>query len=355
MEFPNFELVDELTQNAVDYFADQMVTVYDYYFGENNNNANVPHVLPAFYSGKTLFIGNVWQYNSDAPASYNAPFVTYFQASSDPQFSPFFTQWKFTPSYSEFTGSESNKAILYSMAEQMSSTFLTVNYSPNTVFPVFYTNANYPKIESWDSSNNPYIFSYNSNMRHIGQGITRIQIQYLETINTNYPNYGWVDRSSLYVPLVATINITNSNSNIYSSFPNSKQFTASDGMTYTLKYSNYGIALPFEGKNLTYNDIRNAINEIFKEGDTNITYPSYNYAKYETEYYIPHSNDLPELPELPSLDDINNYTTFEIGDYLKPFIASFNFVYSALNQLGIVAVVLATVMIKFIIRKIKGR
>ena len=147
------ELPLKLTQNGLDYIAKQYQTIYDAYFGEENDNSEEAIIMPLILNGFGVASDNVWFYDSSAPDNYYACWFYDVHIDGDQTPDTYFG----TPVFDATTSHQRNPYVTGSNLERCDS----IAQSITNVFTVT-ANSNFatPVTYQYHTENNPYLIHY---------------------------------------------------------------------------------------------------------------------------------------------------------------------------------------------------
>ena len=332
------ELPLKLTQNGLDYIAKQYQTIYDAYFGSENDNSEEPLITPLILNGTGYCTSNVWFFDSSAPDNYYAKFLYDIHVYGDSQPESYVSNIRFDVEDSHSTNPNvtgNNLARCDAIAQDIDNLF-TINAGNNFATPVTlrYSTESNPFLTHYTNFPNYYdetIFSVTSDYRNFGN-VNKVRVRPVThgTSDLNFFSSSDGLRLNLLKETQFYTNTCNNqvvnnivNNNDYSS----DTYTTISGDTITYYYNDYSVIIPSSGGGgvgiggvggiaLGYVDIESIFGSLIDNltikwgnegGDVpELHFPTYDEIKFgyidQGDFYIEPIEQIPVLPVAPSFD-----------------------------------------------------
>lgn len=372
------ELPLKLTKNGLQYIAKQYQTIYDAYFGSDDDNSDKPLVMPYICNGAVAWTDNVWFLDASAPDNYQATYFSILTLNGSEPLNTWFTEPVFDELYSDADAdnsyiSASSKARCKEIAVN-NQNFITqfelksgydLPISVDTIsesgLDILVKYTNYPSF--WEESifnigtkyrNNPSaskarVSKYTFNNGCISNGYFQFPLVTDREFYTNSNDQRFID------------NIVNNNN--YTT----NTYTTNQGDTITYYYNDNSVIIPSGGVGLGlaggvalgYVDIEKIFDDIILNLNTRPefqseplpSFPTYDEIKYEDmgSFYITPIKQIDSLPLAPDVGD----TVPDISDYLSVVGGAVTSFYNMVNDLGIGIMLVFTFLICLVINHLK--
>lgn len=373
------ELPLKLTQNGLDYIAKQYQTIYDAYFGSENDNSEEPIITPLILNGFGVAEDNVWFYDASAPANYYACWFYDIHIDGDKSPETYFGTRVFdiTTSHqrnSSITGSNLERCD--AIAQSITNVF-TVDVGSNFATPVTY---------QYHTESNPYLIHYTTfpnwwidDIFNVTTGHRNWNSNHrirTRRVDMNSSDWGMLSGSELYVNLLSDrmffTNGTNdylSNQIINNNTYHNETYTTISGDTITYYYNDTSVIIPSSGGGgigiggvggvaLAYVDIESIFGSLLDDvnisigGGSDLYFPSYDEIKYgdRGSFWITPIEQLPTLPVAPDIVD----TVIDVSEPLSMLSSGFGALLSCFDSLGVTLTLTFTFLSCLVINKLRG-
>lgn len=321
------QLPSKLTQNGINYIAKQLQTIYDAYFGSDEDNEAEPLVLPFIFNGSGVWSENINFFPNSPRNSYHGTFIydIHINGEEPPETyisTPVF-QADYSNSQNNLSDAEEQRGVDYfSTVGDYYTIAEGTNYRKPISIPYrvdYGTNLSYynSQYNSFDANN---LYSITTVASFNGQPFTKINIRPETSGRGSYYNRD----SLLYLNYFKDKQFftTGGNSSFVDNTYNSNTYVTNEGDSITYYYNDWSVVLPVgvgtggnigvggAGVALSYNDFKlvfdsllDDLNIIGDDGNT-LSFPSYTDIKYGDmgDFYIEPIHQYDKLPVAPQID-----------------------------------------------------
>ena len=346
------ELPLNLTKNGLQYIAKQYQTIYDAYFGSDEDNSEKPMNIPFILDGY-----GEW---SDLDNFYpNAPRVSYcgtwlyevhINGNAEPD--TYIQNLTFSASYSDANSSNDS---VNATNKQRAHEFLgglvpySIERGTNFDFPIGVSRNDGGSYTGLGVYNPQYGVANTNNVFHISSGntqannMTKVTLRY---INKNEYWGSYANNYGLFINLYkdSQLYVNTYNNNLVSGDTfNTYNYTTLEGDTVTTYYNDHTVIMPVVGLagGVAYVDLKGIFDGILPDinvslgldGDDALYFPTYDEIKYEDmgSFYITPIKQIDNLPVAPDVGD----TVPDISDYLTMVGGAVTSFYNMVDGLGV--------------------
>lgn len=364
------ELPLNLTKNGLQYIAKQYQTIYDAYFGSDDDNSEKPLDVPFMLDGYGEWTDMDNFYPNAPRKSYYGTWLYEAHIKGDAEPDTYIQNLTFSSSYSD---ANTNNNWISQADKDSAKQFLdnlipyTIGRGSNFSFPIGVSRTDggtYVGLGTYNAqygvANTNNIFLVSSGNYQVN-GKTKVTLRYITkgSYEGSYDNnYGLF--INLYKDSELYVNTYNNNLVNGDTF-NTYNYTTQEGDTVTTYYNDHTVIMPVVGLagGFAYVDLKGIFDGILPDinvslgldGDDALYFPSYDEIKYEDmgSFYITPIKQLDKLPLAPDIAD----TVIDVSDYVDLLGGSATALFNALDGLGLSLIATFTFLSVLVIRHLK--